>query len=514
MKKHTLIIFILFVAQLVYSQDNSTWIRYAAISPSGNQIAFTHKGDIYLVNSQGGSAQAITFNKAHDFMPVWSNDGTKLAFASNRYGNFDIFVVDIATGEEKRLTYHSSNEYPYTFTNDDKAIIFGAQRLDDKNHRQYPTGSQPEVYQVNTNGGIVEQMWTIPAEDIKIRKDGKQIVYHDKKGGEDVFRKHHKSAITRDIWQYDVDSKKHSMITSFYGEDRNPVYSPDQKSIYYLSEPSGSFNIYKLSLDNPAKNEQITDFKTHPIRYLSIDNKGKLCFTYNGDLYTKMPNQEAEKLTVSIKNANKFNTTEIIPVSGEIEEMAISPNGKEIAYIIRGEVFAASVKSKAIKRITNTAAQESFVSFSPDGKAIMYSSERNGKWGVYQTKKKNKDELYFYASTILEEEPVIVNEQENYQAQYAPDGKSIAYIENRNWLKIYNVASKQSTALLTDKDLYYMSDGDKYFEWSQDSKWLLLEFAPLMANSEVVLLSVDGKQKMINLMQQAAVHRLIFIPYF
>lgn len=499
MNKKTLLILILLISRLSFAQENSSWIRYAAISPDGNKIAFTSKGDIYTCNVNGANLKAITFNKAHDFMPVWSNDGKKLAFASNRYGNFDIFVVEIASGKEQRLTFHSNNEYPYTFTNDDKEIIFGAQRLDAKKHRQYPTGSQPEVYQVPIVGGMVKQLWTIPAEDIKIRKDGKELIYHDKKGGENYFRKHHKSAITRDIWKYNVDSKKHTMLTTFYGEDRNPVYAPDQKTIYYLSEKSGTFNIHKFNIDNATNDTQITTFKTHPIRYLSISNTGVLCFTYNGYLYTKQANEDAKKVNVNINNANRSNIFEILPISGNISEMAVSPNGKEVAYIVRGEVFVSSVKSKASKRITNTAAEERFLSFSPDGNAIMYSSERNGKWGIYQTKKQNKNEIYFYASTILTEEKLIVNDNENYQGKYSPDGKSIAYVENRNWLNIYNIAGKSSINLLNNKDLYYMDDGDKYFEWSRDSKWLLIEFSPIMANTEVMLLAADGSKKMINL---------------
>jgi tricorn protease len=499
MKKNILILLMLVNYLFTNAQKSDEWLRYASISPDGSKIAFTYKGDIYLVNTSGGDAQALTFHKAHDFMPVWSNDSKKISFASNRHGNFDVFVIDIATYEEKRLSYHSNSEYPYTFSTDDKYVIFGSQRLDAVNHRQYPTGSQPEVYKVPVSGGWVDQVWTIPAEDIQIRKDGKEFIYHDKKGGEDEFRKHHQSAITRDIWKYDVETKKHTMITSFYGEDRNPVYAPGEKDIFYLSEKSGTFNVHKMSLTNPSENKQITDFKMHPVRYLSISTEGLLCFTHNGNLYTKTETGEATLLDVNIKTNDKVNNVQVVSVSGGVKEMAISPDGKEVAYIVRGEVFVSSVENKMSKRITNTPEQERFVSFSPDGKSIIYASERNAKWSIYQTKKVNDNEPYFFASTVLKEEPVIENANENYQPKYSPDGKEIAFIENRRELKIYNLASKQTRTLLTKKELFYMYDGDKYFEWSPDSKWLLIEYSPVMANQEVMLLSADGSKKLINL---------------
>ncbi|NJO91757.1 MAG: peptidase S41, partial [Chloroflexia bacterium] len=126
-------------------------------------------------------------------------------------------------------------------------------------------------------------------------------------------------------------------------------------------------------------------------------------------------------------------------------------------------------------------------------------AKENAKWSIYQTKKVNDKEPYFFASTILKEEPVIENANENYLPKYSPDGKEIAFIENRRELKIYNLSSKQTRTLLSNKELYYMEDGDKYFEWSPDSKWLLIEYSPVMANQEVMLLAADGSKKLINL---------------
>lgn len=98
------------------------------------------------------------------------------------------------------MTYHSNDEYPYSFSADDKAVIFGGTRQDIAEHRQYPTASQPELYEVPVSGGRVDLVWTLPVEYVQVSSDGRKVIYHDKKGGENEWRKRHQSAITRDIW--------------------------------------------------------------------------------------------------------------------------------------------------------------------------------------------------------------------------------------------------------------------------------------------------------------------------
>jgi Tol biopolymer transport system component len=499
MNRIKLILFWISISVSAYSQTEALWLRYPAISPDGQKIAFTYKGDLYIVPSQGGTAFPLTFHEGHDFMPVWSNDGKSIAFASNRYGNFDVFIVPEDGGEPRRLTWHSANEYPYAFSADGKSVIFGGIRQDAAAHRQFPSDSQPEVYSVPVAGGQVDQVWTLPAEDIKISRDGNSWVYHDKKGGENAWRKHHTSSIARDIWIYDQKADKHTMITSFKGEDRNPVFSLDEKSIFYLSEESGSFNVHSLLLSDPIQKKQITGFKGSPVRFLSTSASGLLCFGYDGSIYTLQPGSEAKKLDITVHTAVKINNEKVMEVNGNVREMAVSPDGKEVAFIVRGEVFVSSADGGLTKRITNTPEEERFIGFSPSGDTLIYASERGKSWKIFQTRIVRSEEPYFYASTLLKEEPLISSEHDSYQPKISPNGKEIAYIEDRRSLKVFTIASKKTRTLLTPDKLIYMSDGDQYFQWSPDSKWLLAEYSPIMSNSEVALIPSDGKTQMVNL---------------
>jgi Tol biopolymer transport system component/C-terminal processing protease CtpA/Prc len=496
MKTLVTLLFCILSPLFLFAQDNPGWIRYQAISPDGSNIVFTYKGDLYIVDSEGGDARQITFHEAHDFMPVWSSDGSQIAFASDRYGNFDVYIMDAAGGPAERLTFHSADEHPYTFSEDDTAVLFGAARLDIAEHRQFPAGSQPELYSVPAEGGRVDQVFTLPAEYVQWNSDGSKMLYHDKKGGEDEWRKHHTSSITRDIWMFDAESSEHTMITDFEGEDRQPVFTEDELGFYYLSEESGSFNIHKYMMEQ-GSSEQLTNFTFHPVRFLSYGG-GKLAFGYDGELYTMQEGAEPEKVDVTIRTQSVNNSDEYITINGGVNEMAISPDGKEMAFVARGEVFVTSVDGSLTKRITNTPEAEAFVTFSPDGESVVYSSERDGRWSIYQTKKVRDEEPFFYAATLLNEEELVSTNVDNYLPSFSPDGKKLAYIADRRTLRVKDMESDETVDLMTPEDLFHMRDGDKYFTWSPDSKWLLFDWSKVLHNSEVLLLAADGSER-INL---------------
>lgn len=481
--------------------SNPLWLRYPAISPDGSTIAFTYKGDIYRVPAQGGVAQILTTNSAHDFMPVWSPDGTKIAFASNRYGDFDIFVMPANGGEPTRLTFHSANEYPSAFSPDGKNIIFAAHIQDDVKNILFPDNLLTELYSVPTEGGRTKQILTTPAEDATYSPDGKYIAYHDVKGYEDKWRKHHTSSVTRDIWLYNTQTQKHKKMTSFEGEDRNPIFAPDGKTLYYLSEKNGSFNVMATGTENPTDPIALTKFDKHPVRFLSVANNGMLCFGFNGEIYTLKQNQEPQKIAVSIAADQTETTIKYDTKQNGATEMALSPDGKEVAFVIRGDIYVTSSEYSTTKRITNTPEQERSVSFSPDGKKILYTSERNGSWKIYQTSIVSDKEPNFALSSLLKEEPIVETEHETFQPLYSPDGKEIAFIQERTTLRIINLESKKTRTVLDAKYNYSYSDGDQWYQWSPDSKWIVAQYMeyPSWPDVDIALIKADGSGQIQNL---------------
>jgi C-terminal processing protease CtpA/Prc/Tol biopolymer transport system component len=190
-------------------------------------------------------------------------------------------------------------------------------------------------------------------------------------------------------------------------------------------------------------------------------------------------------------------------VNGGFTEAQLAPNGKEFAFVFRGEIFVSSLDGKMVKRITNTPWQERSVSFSPDSRTLVYAAEKDNNWNIYTTAISRKEEAYFCVSTVLKEEPVVATPAEEFQPAFSPDGKSIAYLENRNTLKVYDLASKQSHTVLAAENNYSYADGDQYYSWAPDSKWLLVQFGPKerMFTPEVGLVAADGTGGLRNLTQ-------------
>ena len=488
---------------VVFAEDRPLWLRYAALSPDGDTILFSYQGDIYAVPAAGGTATPRTLGESYEFAPVWSRDGKSIAFASDRYGNFDVFVMPAAGGDSRRLTFHSANEVPSGFTAGDQAVLFSGYRQSVATDAQFPVGLMTQLYSVPVAGGRVSQVLPTPALDATLDAAGGRLIYHDIKGYESDWRKHHTSSVTRDVWVYDLGSGKYRQLTQFAGEDRDPVFDANGNDFYYLSEQGGSFNVYRSSLADPSQSVAVTHFTKNPVRFLSRSTGGRLCFTYDGEVYTLEPTTGSEPKKVAIRIAADGRSTRdrIVPVNEGMTEATLSSNGKEFAFVFRGEIFVSSLDGGITKRITNTPWQERTVRFSPDGRSLVYAAEVDNSWNVYTASISREDEPYFFTSTVLKRDTVIATGAEEFQPAFSPDGKEVAYLENRVTLKVVNLASKQARTIMTADRNYSYADGDQYYQWSPDGKWFLVQFGlpERIFTPEVGLVSSDGKGELRNL---------------
>lgn len=315
-----------------------------------------------------------------------------------------------------------------------------------------------------------------PAEWVCFDKAGSNFLYQDRKGFEDEWRKHHTSSIARDIWLYDTQTGEHTNLTNRDGEDRNPVYAPDGKSVYFLSERNGgSFNVYSFPLNAPQQVKPVTTFRTHPVRFLSVSDKGTLCYAYDGELYTQLPNSRPQKVKVELVRDDDKDIASFRFSQGATSA-CVSPDGKQVAFIVRGDVFVTSTDYPTTKQITNTPAGESGLSFAPDNRTLVYASERTGNWQLYMAKITRKEDPNFPNATLIEEEVLLPSKTvERRYPQYSPDGKEIAFIEDRNRLMVLNLETKK-VRQVTDGSTWYNTGGGFDYEWSPDGKWFTLEF--------------------------------------
>jgi len=472
----TCLSFALAAVSVGYAAVTPLWMRDARISPDGSEIVFCYKGDIYKVSAQGGTAVQLTTQASYEANPVWSPDGEQIAFASDRNGNFDLFIMSADGGAARRLTYHSASEIPSTFTPDGKYVLFSASIQDPATSALFPTSAMTELYRVPVEGGNTEQVLGTPAEWVCFDKAGSNFLYQDRKGFEDEWRKHHTSSIARDIWLYDTQTGEHTNLTNRDGEDRNPVYAPDGKSVYFLSERNGgSFNVYSFPLNAPQQVKPVTTFRTHPVRFLSVSDKGTLCYAYDGELYTQLPNSRPQKVKVELVRDDDKDIASF-GFSQGATSACVSPDGKQVAFIVRGDVFVTSTDYPTTKQITNTPAGESGLSFAPDNRTLVYASERTGNWQLYMAKITRKEDPNFPNATLIEEEVLLPSKTvERRYPQYSPDGKEIAFIEDRNRLMVLNLETKK-VRQVTDGSTWYNTGGGFDYEWSPDGKWFTLEF--------------------------------------
>ncbi|MBR4809141.1 MAG: PD40 domain-containing protein [Bacteroidales bacterium] len=484
------------IAALVFvaaaGQETPLWLRKSAVSPDGSKVAFSYKGDLFVVGIEGGKAVQITSNPAYDSDPVWTPDGKNLYFSSYREGGKDIWYTSAEGGAPTRITNLPGSETPKAVLPDGR-IAFTANLQDDVSYSGFP--GDPQVWTAGPGLGRPALMTSITMSEISVRPDG-SILYEDYKGYEDPLRKHHTSSVTRDIWL--LQNGKYTRLTSFEGEDRQPVSGPDGDSFYYLSEQGcKTINLFRSSVSSHLTGKpevtQLTNYTKDPVRYISVAGNGTVVYSQNGELYVMPAGKEAYKLEITVtrdaieRDAVKSNLTD------GATDMALSPDGKEIAIVIRGDVFVTSTEYNTTRRITNTPEQERGVSFSPDGRELYYAAERGGCWGIWRSTLNNKkDKLFTYATDVTEElfsEPG----ETSFQPEVSPDGKWVAWLRDRTELVVKPVKGGKVRSLLKDS-AYSYQDGDQSFSWGPDSKHLLVNYQANGGwnNPDVALVDLDS----------------------
>lgn len=484
-------------AALAATESSPLWLRNTAISPDGQTIAFTYRGDIYTVPFAGGAATRITTDQAHDTRPVWSPDGKRLAFASDRDGSQDVYIVDANGGEPVRLTTHSGSEVPLAFA-DNGTIIFAGNIMPS---RQAINGYVfNQLYTVSANGGRPRLLLSLPSDALSVDAQGR-ILYTDKKGYEDKFRKHEQSSGTSDVWLVEGALKGKPVfrqLTATPYHSINPQWGSGD-IYYYVNEADATLNVYAADLKG-GKPRQLTHFSGNPVRSLTVAPDGRMAFSQNGEIYV-MDNADAQprRLGITITADNPERREQAVRRTSA-SNMAVSPSGEEVAVVVRGDIFVTPADYSTTRQVTATTGQEREVSFSPDGRFMVYDSERDGLWQLYKAEI-GKDDLCFAYAQNITETPLNTGEGNAFQPVISPDGKKVAFLRNRTELCVLDLGTGAVTTVMDGKFAYSYTDGDLSYRWHPDSEWILFNGyigTGGWNNSDVAAISTDGKQ-IINL---------------
>lgn len=490
----------------VYSQTSSTsssWYRNVVISPDGDNIVFTYSGQIWIVGVQGGNAIPLTSESVYSSSPVWSPNGKHLAYQSNKYGEGDVFVIDMDSYRSFRLTYHGHNDTPFSFSADGKHVLFQSRRIGngDSQVNNGAEGRASRLYSVPVHGGRVQIILESAVSSYSLSSKGDQALYTDFPSYiEQEWRKGEQSDAARNIWKYDTKSGEHTQLTTFRGEDRNAVFSNDEKSMYFLSERSGSFNIWKQSLTaTENKAIQVTHHEKLPVRFLSISNQGDLAYGFDGQIWLKKRSSKlAQKVNVNIIKVWSNNNVVNVNLNNEITEVSVSPTAPEAAVVARGEIFIISLLTGESRRLTNTPQVEKNISFSSDGATLLYSSEREGNWDLFSSHIGKMDTSFLLAHQIIEQQ-LTDSLLDEIQPLFSPDNRRIAYRESMNTLKVMSIDDSSIVTLIDRHDMYSHYESDWFYQWSPNGKYIVSRDGNRLASNNIVLLDSYGKDKAISL---------------
>ncbi|HEX4588967.1 MAG TPA: MdsD protein, partial [Gemmataceae bacterium] len=441
------------------AQEPIRFARTPDISPDGRLVAFSYLGDIWVVESIGGVARPVTLHEAHDIYPVFSPDGRQIAFASNRHGSYDVFVVPSAGGRPKRLTSDSATDVPVGWTPDGKDVLFTSSRA-----VAYPQTSA--LYTVPAAGGAVKPVGVVDAKDGSISPKNDRIAYV--RGPGTWYRKGYRGSSNDDVWVCGRDGADHRRLTTFDGQDGSPMWAPDGKSLFYVTEQFGTANIARLDLSaggTPAP-QRITFHADDSVRKARISGNGEwIVYECGADLYV-MPvaGGPPRKLAIEIHADEKTNSERVITLNRDATEYAPAPDEKHVAFVAHGQIFVCPLPGGGrATRLTESPAYDHGINWSPDGKKLVFASDRSGREDLYLVESDDPDASELGKAHRFKVKPLTQTPEAESDANFSPDGKRIAYLRSG---QLWTMSADGTDAKAVVKDVQVFD-----YDWSPDGKY-------------------------------------------
>ncbi|HVE55762.1 MAG TPA: S41 family peptidase [Pyrinomonadaceae bacterium] len=431
------------------------YLTEPSISPDRKEIAFVSGGDIWTVNADGGTAALLVSHPATESKPLFSPDGRRLAFISTRTGGGDIYILNLETNNLERLTFDDAFDQLDAWSRDGNWIYFSSTSKD--------IAGMNDIFRVSASGGTpmavssdryTNEFWSANLADGSILFSARGI------SNGQWWRKGRSHIDETEIWQKTGDN--YSKLTDAGAKQLWVMATADGKQMFYVSDRSGAQNIWSQTKGGQPK--QLTNFTDGRVLWANLSDDGKeIVFERNFRIWKmNADGGKASEVSINLRGAAAVSLRERINLSSNIAELALSPDGKKVAVIAHGEVFAASAKDGGdAVRVTNTVAPESFVTWSADSKRIVYSSERNGAM-----------ELFGYEFATETETQLTKGTNQDFAPVFSPDGKNIAFIRNGRAMMVYDTEKKQERELckvFTDSPPLV---GNRNLAWSPDNKWL------------------------------------------
>jgi Tol biopolymer transport system component/C-terminal processing protease CtpA/Prc len=451
------------VSMKAVSQTNvpagTPYFTEPSISPDLSEIAFVSGGDIWTVPASGGEARLLVSHPANESKPLYSPDGRRLAFISMRTGNGDIYLLTLDSGDLKRLTFDDSNDQLDAWSSDGKWIYFSSSSRD--------ISGMNDIFRVSSDGGTPMQVsadrYTTEYFAAPSRDGSTIAISGHGLGSGQWWRKGHSHIDESEIWlMHPGATPSYDRISDGGAKEMWPMWHRDGRSLYYISDKTGAENIW---LAEPGRKPRaLTNFTSGRAIWPSISYDGRLIvFNRDSQIWKfDTASNRASAVAITRRGASAGPAIEHLRLSDQISELALSPDGKKTAFVVRGEVFAASAADGGdAARVTNSPAEESQVAWSPDSRRLVYVSDRDGATHLFLYDFSTNAESQLTRAAAADDTP-----------RFSPDGKLIAFERGGEELRVIDVESKQERSLAKAQLERPPLSSDKPFVWSPDSKWI------------------------------------------
>jgi tricorn protease len=428
-----------------------------SISPNRKEIAFVSGGDIWTVPAEGGEARLLVSHPATESRPLYSPDGRRMAFSSTRTGNGDIYLLDFASGELRRVTYDDGAEQLDAWSYDGRWLYFSSSARD--------ISASNDIYRVSAEGGTPMQVsadryaneWSAAPSP-----NGADLAFVGR--GYAQWWRHGRTHIDESeiTLMRGHSTASYEKLTEGGAKEVWPMWGDGGRSLYFMSDRSGAENIWKLTLGGrPA---QVTKFTDGRVLWPSISYDGRsLVFERGYGIWLlDTESGRASEVRITRRGVPSGPSVERVRQTDQLQELALSPDGKKVAFTARGEVFAASATDGGdATRVTTTPAPESQPAWDKESRRLAYVSARNGAGQLF---------LYDFATNA---ETQLTNTQDGDDTpRFSPDGKWLAFERGGREIRALNLETKQERVVAEGALQRPPLNPDRPFVWSPDSKWI------------------------------------------
>lgn len=440
------------------SQEPIKCARTPDISPDGKLVAFSYMGGIWTVETIGGVARPVTMHEAYHINPVFSPDGRWLAFTSTRHGGYDVFVVPVQGGKPRRLTFDSASDIVNGWSPDGKHILFSSTRANN-----FPASY--ELYSVPFEGGRAQRISANEGREGAYSPKGDQIAYI--RGPGTWYRKGYRGSSNDDIWISNADGSNNRRLTHFEGQDNSPMWAPDGQTLYYVSEALGApANIVRQDAAGKSKPTPVTHHKDDGVRRARISGNGEwIVYECGADLCVVSTRDGASrKLAIEVNADDKSNTERTVTYTRSMTEYAMSPDENHVAFLVHGELFLMPITGGKATRLTDNPAFDHGIAWAPDGKSIIFASDRSGHEDLYLLEADDPEHPEFVKAHRFKTKQLTHTPEAEVGVSFAADGKRVAFIRSgRLWTM--NPDGTDQKVIVNETQVFD-------YDWSPDSKWL------------------------------------------